>query len=198
MTAPQGGAPQGQGLGTGSVPDEVLSQFAGKHGAGSGQGATSGLSPQQMAQMQQAQGGSAPQPPSEVGTVREEIGKFGTQLTDELKQFFSLNYWLGIDPNGSMSPEDQAKARQVHSRYQQLDQEQQQVARQLYQEKMQKQRMREQEEQRRRQRDAQQNQGFSMPSGPQKGPVGPSGNKKQQAAQRVQKSRTTNDSTQGE
>lgn len=177
------------GMGGDSIAPEQLAQMmggaAGKQqgGTGSAQQGHSPFGPQQQ--------------PSEVGTVGEEIKGLGSQFSQELQNFFSLNYWMGVDPNGNKSPEEQAKARQIHSRYQQLTQEQQHVFQQQMQREQQQKRMRAEEDRRRKQR-AEQNTGFVMPSGPKKGAANPSGSNKQKARQRVDKNRTANDSTQGE
>lgn len=153
------------------------------------------VTPQQMAAaqaqaaQQQAPGG-APVEPREVGTIKDEAKRAVTDIWEQVKNFFSLNTWLGIKPN-KLTPEEQAKAKTVHQRYKQLDQEQQQVARQRYEKEMKRRQMIEEEKQRKAQQEAQakQNSDIAVPSSPKKGPVGPGGSKKQKAVQKLQNDR---------
>lgn len=155
------------------------------------------VTPQQMATaqaqaaQQQAPGG-APAEPREVGTIPDEIKRMGQDLWEGVKNFFSLNTWLGIKPN-NLTPDEQAKAKTVHQRYKQLDQEQQQEARRRYEKEMKRRQSIEEEKQRKAQQEAQakQNSDISVPSSPKKGPVGPSGNKKQRAVTKLQQDRKT-------
>jgi CRISPR/Cas system-associated endonuclease/helicase Cas3 len=146
-------------------------------------------------------GGKTPKPPKEpreVGTFGEEVKRGIGDVWQEVKEFFSINTWLGIDPE-TMTPEEEAHAKQVHARYQQLDQEQQAVAKQMYQEKMQKKKMQEEEEKRKKQIEAQKKaQSVQMPSGPKKGAAGGGKSKKGRAMQKLQQDRTTIGTTQGE
>lgn len=146
-----------------------------------------------------AQAGQANQkPPREVGTIAEEMKRGVSDLFQGFKEFFKLNTWLGLDSE-NMDPQQQAHAKQLHSRYQQLDQEQQMVARQMYEEKMQRKKIQEEEEARKKQIEAEKKaQTMEMPSGPKKGPVGPSGSKKQRAMAKLKQDRTTLSTTQGE
>lgn len=133
-----------------------------------------------------------PPPPREVGTLTEELLKRPAQdIYRGLAQFFDLNTLLGIDPKAD-DPQTQARKKQIHQRWNKLTEEQQAVARQKYQEEMQKKQREEQEKQQRKQAEEQQkNQQFQVPSGPQKGPVGPGGSGKQRAVQKLQQDRKT-------
>lgn len=153
------------------------------------------VTPQQMAAAQaqaaqQQSPGGAPAEPREVGTIKDEAKRAATDVWEQVKSFFSINTWLGVKPN-TLTPEEQAKAKTVHQRYKQLDQEQQQVARQRYEKEMKRRQAIEEEKQRKAQQEAQakQNSDIAVPSSPKKGPVGPGGSKKQKAVQKLQNDR---------
>lgn len=122
-----------------------------------------------------------------MGSFKDELlTRPAEDVWGELKKFFSLNTWLGIDPN-KMSEEDKMKAKQFHSKYTQLDAEQQQAAKQMYQERMQRKKAQEQVDNQRKQMEAQQKaQNIQMPSSPQKGAQNPNGSKKQKATMNLQ------------
>ncbi len=104
-----------------------------------------------------------------------------------------LDSLLGLDSQ-SKDPEEKAKKNAMHKRYQQLSEEQQAVARELYQRRLQEEKIRKQEEERRKQIEEQQKaQSVDMPSSPQKGPVGPASgkSKKSNATQKLQQDRKT-------
>lgn len=145
------------------------------------------------AQKAQSQVQGQQKPPPEVGSFTDELIKRPIKgVWEEIKKFFSLNTWLGIEPPQIKTPEEQAKAKQVHQRYQQLDQEQQAVARKRYQELMQKKKAEEEEKMRKKQIEEQKKaQEVQMPSSPQKGPVGPGSSKKQKAQARLQQQMKT-------
>lgn len=187
-----GGIPAMSGIpGFGSTT-QGGSSARGKMGSGN-------LSPAQMQAAQQAAGAQQVQP-REVTSITQEFKRGVSDIFQGIKEFFNLNTWLGINPS-KLDPQQQAKAKQVHSRYQQLDQEQQAVARQMFEAKMQKKRMEQEEEQRKKQMEAQkQAQSFEMPSGPKKGPVGPASgkSKKQNVLTKLKQDRTTLNNTRGE
>ena len=145
---------------------------------------------QAAAQKAQAQ---VQKPPPEVGSLTDELVKRPAKgVWEELKKFFSLNTWLGIEPPQLKTPEEQAKAKQIHQRYQQLDREQQEVARRRYQELMQKKKAEEEEKMRKKQLEEQKKaQEIQMPSSPKKGPIGPGMSKKQKAQARLQQQMKT-------
>ncbi len=134
----------------------------------------------------------AQKPPPEIGSLTDELIKRPIQgIWREIKKFFSLNTWLGINPN-TTDPEKREKMKQVHQRYQQLDQEQQAVARKLFQESEQKKKAEKEEEMRKKQMDEQKKaQELVMPASPQKGAVGPGGSRKKQAQARLQQQMKT-------
>ena len=120
---------------------------------------------------------------------KQELKWFGQDLARGLASLFDINAALGIDPVKD-SPEDQAKKKQIHSRYQKLSQEEQAYVQQKYQEEMKaKQEEERQKEEAKRKKEAEENQQIQVPSSPKKGPVGPAGNKKQKATQMVNQQR---------
>jgi len=126
-----------------------------------------------------------------VGTLTEELIKNPIKdIIGEVKQFFSINTLLGI--NSEDSPEDQMKKKQMLQRWNQLNEEQQAVAKKRYQEEMQRKQQEEQEKDIKRQQEAQAKaSAIQAPSSPKKGPVGPAGSKKQKATQQLQQNRQT-------
>jgi len=213
MPAP--GAPQGMGGMAppgGEVPEEMAQMMGRSSNSNSSSPSASKPDPSQMAAAQQAMGGgdskameaaqAATQtqqaPPREMGTIKEELKRGVSDIFQGFKEFFKLNTWLGLDSQ-KMDPQQQAQAKQLHSRYQQLDQEQQMVAKKMYEERMQKKKMEEEEAARKKQMEAEQKaQSIEMPSSPQKGAQGPSGSKKQKAMTKLKQDRTTLSTTQGE
>lgn len=219
MPAP-GGAPSLGGMNppSGEISEHVAKMMGNAQGAngGSGGNASGGagnipgagqLNPSQIAQAQQMMGQTGGVPgsdsqaqPREVGSLAEEAKRGISDVFKGIREFFNINTWLGINPN-KLDPAQAAQAKQLHSRYQQLDQEQQMVARKMYEEKMQKKRIQQQEEERKKQIEAQQAaQSVEMPSSPKKGAVGPGGGKtkKQNVLTKLKQDRTTLNNTQGE
>jgi hypothetical protein len=189
-----------------SMMQALAGASGGTNGAGSSSGSSgSGSNPGSFAGPGPGGAGlgsqmsKPPAEPREVGSIGEEAKRSVEDTWLEVKKFFSINTWLGIDPE-TMTPEEEAKAKEFHARYQQLDQEQQTVAKQMHQEKMQKEKVKEEEEKREKEIEAQKKaQSVQMPSSPQKGAVGPGGkSKKGQAMQKLQQDRTTIGTTQGE
>lgn len=157
-------------------------------GNGSGSGSSLGGLPQQP-----------PVEPREVGSISDEAKRGVEDAWLEVKKFFLINTWLGINPE-NLTPEEQAQAKEFHGRYQHLDQEQQAVARQMYQEQMQKKKIQADEDRRKKEIEAQKNeQSIVMPTGPQRGAEGPGGkSKKQQVMHKLKQDRTTLSTSQGE
>lgn len=133
--------------------------------------------------------GMPPAPPREVGTFTEELIKRPAQdIIKGLKSLFDINSILGVDPVVD-DPETQAHKKQMLNRWQGLNQEQQQVAQQLYKQKMEEKQRAEQEEQaKKQQQEKRKAQSVQMPSSPSKGPVGP-GSKKPKAVQQLEQDR---------
>ncbi len=121
--------------------------------------------------------GPAQKPPREVGTLAEElITRPIKDIAEGIRSIFSLNDLLNINPQTD-TPEQQAKKKQMHQRYQQLTQDEQAEAQRQYQEEMERKQQEEQEAQEKKRREQEAaSQDIQAPSSPQKGPVGPSGN----------------------
>lgn len=126
-------------------------------------------------------------PPREVGSLSDELVMRPIKdIGRELAAFFDINTLLGIDPQTD-TPEEQAKKRQLHQRWQRLNKEQQQVAQQLHQEELERKQQEEQEEQLKKEQEEkaaeQRRQAMAQQatSKSQKGPVGPGMSRKQKA-----------------
>lgn len=134
-------------------------------------------------------GTKAPKP-REVGSFKDELLVRPVQdVIKGLKSLFDINALLGVNPQVD-SPEEQAKKRQMHQRWQKLDQEQQQVAQANYQKEVQKKQAEEEERMRKaQQEEAARANAIQAPSSPQKGPKGPGGSKKQKAVTKLQNDR---------
>lgn len=151
--------------------------------------------------MQQGAGqGAQPRPDRQLGTLGEELVKRPlADLWSEIKKFFDINTILGINPVTD-TPEEQAKKKQLHQRYQQLDQDQQRVAQEEFQKRMQKKQQEEQEELQKKQAEEQRRkEQVVMPSKPKSGPQGPASGKshKQNMMEKMQMDRKTMSQAQG-
>ncbi len=187
-----GGDSFGEAADERSMIQQAMSNSS-KSSGSSSTGAGGGGNPTQNQAMAQP-----PAEPREVAEIPEEAKRGVEDVWLEVKKFFSLNAWLGIDPE-KMNPEEKAQAEQFHARYQKLDQEQQAVAKQMYQEKMQKKRAQAAEDQRRKEIEAEQeDQSIAMPSGPKKGAGQEGKTKKQQVMSKIKKDRTTLSTNLGE
>jgi hypothetical protein len=180
--------------GLGSLSSESLGEMAQNMGGSSG--GSQQPSAQQMQALQQQAGISEDQKSREVGTIGEELVKRPlADIAKGIRSIFSIDNLLGQE-SSQPGPEEQAKKKQLHQRFNQLSGEEQAVARERYQREMErKQRMAEEDEMR-RQQEAQKSV-VQMPSSPQKGPAGPGGSKKQQAMQQLQDDRTKIGKVQG-
>ncbi|NCN82411.1 MAG: hypothetical protein GW947_00425 [Candidatus Pacebacteria bacterium] len=115
--------------------------------------------------------------PREVGTILDEtVFRPVQDVAMELIRFFDIGTILQINPQTD-TPEEQAKKKQLHARYEQLTQEQQQVAQRNFQEAQQRKQQQAEEDLQKKQLEEQQNQSFVVPTSPQKGPVGPASGK---------------------
>jgi len=180
-----GGFNQGFGNFTDEHLDENAMQQAMQQKALQQQSTTSGTKPQP----QQQGTGLPPAPPREVGTISDEVKRAGQDIWTEVKQFFRLNTWLNINPE-TKDPAELAKQKQIHRRWQELDQNQRAVAKKMYQQEVQRKKAEAEEEERKKQQAKQQEaSALPMPSSPQKGPVGPTGSKKQKAINKLQQDR---------
>lgn len=194
---PGGGFNQGLGQFGEAFDESVASQAMQQKALGQQQVAPSGAAAAAAAQKAQSQSPKQ-RPPREVGSFKDElIARPIKDMWKEIQQFFSLNTWLGIDPQ-TKDPKDQQRMVATHRRYQQLTEEQQAVARKKYQEEMKKKQAEEQEKERKKQLEQQRKaQDLPMPSSPKKGPIGPGMSKKQKATAQLQHDRQTLSSPQG-
>ncbi len=157
--------------------DEQAQQQAAAQKSLSQQGTSQATSPGAQAQQAAGQHSQASQTPREV-TPRKELPWFMQDLAEGLASFFDVNAVFQIDP-AKDSPEEQAQKQQMHQRYQQLSQEEKNYVQQKYKMDLQK-------------KQQQEKQQLSVPSSPQKGPVGPgSQNKKKGAIDKMQQERKT-------
>ncbi|NCN45215.1 MAG: hypothetical protein COU63_04515 [Candidatus Pacebacteria bacterium CG10_big_fil_rev_8_21_14_0_10_36_11] len=128
--------------------------------------------------------------PREVGTFKEEAKRALKDVVDEIKGFFSLNDLLKI--NSGDTPEVKQKKTGILQRFNNLTEEQKQVAQKNFQIEMQKRKAREEEEQKKKNQAAQQKQAnIAPPSSPRKGAAGPAGSRKQQATTQLEQDRQT-------
>ena len=183
-----GGFNQGMGdfnehLDENAMQQTVQQKALGQQQADPGQSPVVGQK-QQQSPFSQGQAPSpdkpAPQKPRPV-SPRQELKWFGRDVFKGLQSLLSLESALGIDP-ATDSPEDQAKKKQFHQRYNKLSQEEQEYAKQLYRQKMQQKKQEEEQAERKKQEAAkQEQQEVVVPSSPQKGPIGPGMSRKQKA-----------------
>lgn len=132
-----------------------------------------------------------PAPPREVGTLSEELIKRPAQdVVAGLKSFLDVSELLGVKSEDD--PQTKARKKQIAHNFEKLEAEDQAFVRKKYQEEMEKkQREQQEEEERKRQAEAAQEQDLAMPSSPQKGPVGPGGQKKPAAVMKLEQDRKT-------
>ncbi|MBT3249461.1 MAG: hypothetical protein HN846_01860 [Candidatus Pacebacteria bacterium] len=172
-----------------------LSQQQSSTQSASGKSGTNPLvSPTDTTQAPQGEGKGASQPekPREVSGLREEL--FKRPLADikkGLASIFDINALFGVNPGDT--PEEEAKKKSIHQRFQKLTEEQQQVAQKKYQEEMQKKKLEQEEEERKKQEEeANKKQAIAAPTSTKKGPVGPASgqSKKQKSQNMLEQSRT--------
>lgn len=127
-------------------------------------------------------------PPREVGSLTEELfTRPAEDLYQGVRSIFDLNAWLGLDQKTPEQEQERARKEMILKRFNQLTEEQQAVARQMYEERLQRQRAEESEKEQKKQLEAQQEQQAVMaPSSPQKGPIGPGMSGKQKATAQLQ------------
>lgn len=121
--------------------------------------------------------------------MQEELVKRPFQdILKGLASFFDLHALLNIHPEDT--PEEEERKKALNHRFEQLTEEQQQVAKKRYQEEMQKKKTEEEEKEKKKQLKLQaKHDSIAPPSSPRKGPIGPSGSKKQQAKQLIDRDR---------
>jgi hypothetical protein len=127
--------------------------------------------------------------PREVGTFKDELlERPAKDIVQGVKSIFSLHDVLGIHPGDT--PEEQEKKKTFNQRFENLTNGQQEVAKKLFQEKMQRQKAQEEEEEQKKQTKLRQDRvSIAPPSSPKKGAVGPSGSGKQRAQQMLERDR---------
>lgn len=144
-------------------------------------------------QMQQPQGqepAAQPPKPRELGTIPEELVKRPVaDIIKGLQSFFDINALLGINPEQD-DPQTQARKKQMLQRWQGLNNEQQEYAKKVYQQNLQKKEQAEKEEQMKKEEaEKRKAQTLVMPSSPSKGAVGPGGQHKPKAVQKLEQDR---------
>lgn len=172
---PGGMPPMGE-----SLPDDVMQQFGGNKTTGASQ------SSQMQKMMQQAQQKSTTVSPVDV------IKGTPNAVVDQLGPFLTANQWLGIDQS-KLNQDQKKRLTQTHQGFQRLDNEIQQEGKKRFQAEMQARQKKKEEEQRahyEKQKNAARSEAV-LPSSPKKGPVGPSGSKKQKATQQLISDRKT-------
>jgi len=127
----------------------------------------------------------------EVGSIKDELVKRPLKDIEKgLASFFDLNALFNVDVKDT--PEEQAKKKILHQRFQKLTEEQKTVAQKKYQEEMQKKKFEQEEEQQKKEEEeAREKAILAPPSSPQKGPIGPASgqSKKQKTQTMLQQSR---------
>lgn len=157
-------------------------------------------------QQQQASASNAPTPPpstqqqhapSDMGSFTDELFvKPFEDIKRGFKDLFDLEKWLGIEPTPEQVQELERK-KILLQRFNQLTDQEQMIAKQRYQERIEKQKLEEEEKQRRKQQEAQQQQqSLNMPHKAQSGPVGPGMSGNQKAKAQLDWDRQRQDSTQ--
>jgi hypothetical protein len=181
---PGGGFNPGMGQFGEHMDDDAAQQAVGQKALGQQSVSTAQQKPATPPPVQQT-------PPREVGSIADEAKRAASDVWSEIKQFFSLHTWLGINPD-TLTQEEKQQASQFHQNWNKLTQAEQEVAQKKYQESMQKKKQ-EEEEQLRQEEEKRRSeaQPIQAPSGPKKGPVGPGGSKKQKATQQLQQDRKT-------
>lgn len=148
----------------------------------SGKSGTDPLLPQTETKLQKSR---------EMGSFKDELVKRPLKdIKKGLASFFDLNVLFNV--NTEDTPEEQAKKKSLHQRFQKLTEEQQQVAQKNYQQEMQKKKIEQEEEQQKQEEEkAKEKATLAPPSTPQKGPIGPASgqSKKQKTQSMLQQSR---------
>lgn len=120
-----------------------------------------------------------PQQPRSVGSLTDELIKRPLHdIWNEVKQFFSINTWLGINPNTD-DPQKKQKLASFHQRFNKIEQEDQAQVKKTFQ--LREQQIKQQKEEEHQKKMAEQKQkeqsAIVPPSGSKKGPIGPASGK---------------------
>lgn len=190
---PRPGGGFNQGLGQfGEHLDEQALQQAAQQKALAQQGSSAGPAPL----AQNTSNDAVPENPPQGGVdifdavITAPVEAVGKTLIS----LFGLDELLGIDTTAPQTPEERAKKQAMLRRYNQLDEQQQAVARDLYQQRLRREQQLQYEEERKRQLEAQKDDAPLQAQGkPQSGPQGPGGqrSKKQQMLSKLQQDRKT-------
>lgn len=155
-----------------------------------------GATPTQSAQAQSSlaqQQGQPPPPPRELSSISEELLKRPVKdVWGGLRSLFDLNTLLEINPGDT--PEEQARKKQLHQRFQQLTEAEQQEAKKRYQQELQRKQAAEKEKQEKEQQRQQQAQAGALPSvgkTSKRGTALMGGSQKKKAAARLAHDRQT-------
>lgn len=119
-------------------------------------------------------------------SIPGEFLHMGKDVVTGSRDFLISLVGLSSEPS---DPEQAAKRAEMHKRWDGLSAKQQEVAKKAYQEKIEEEQQAQADKDRKEQLKARVDQGFHMPSSPQKGPVGPAGSKKQKTVQKLQQDR---------
>lgn len=163
----------------------MLQQLAAAQGGG---GADTPISPDGLANLPGVPGNDAASKHArDVGSLSEELVTRPVQdIKDGLASildFDAFREMLGF-PANQVTPEKKAELQRVWQGYQSQDGAHQQAIQQKFQLRQQQaMQQRQEDEMKRQQKAAQEAQTISVPSGPKKGPVGPSGNSSRQRAE---------------
>lgn len=136
--------------------------------------------------------GLPPAPPREISTIKDELIHRPIQdIGKELAPFFDINALLGIKPEVD-DPQTQAHKKQLHSRWENLTQEQQQLAQKNFQLEMEKKKQ-EQEQAAQQQQQAEQARADTlvMPTSRQTGTNAHSGSRKANVTAQLEHDRKT-------
>jgi hypothetical protein len=179
----------GGGFGESGMDENALQSALSQSGGDDSSAQPGGVSPTQ----QTGQGNSSP-----GGTTKPRIvGSFGEELVKRpfkdiakgLISLFDINALLGSKP-AEEDPAEKAKKQQIHSRFEQLTQEEQTYAQEKYQQEMQKKQQEEEERQAKKQQEERaKSQAIAPPSSPKKGPA-QKGSGKAGAMQQLEDERT--------
>lgn len=196
-TRPSGGMNQGMGqfgehLDEAAMEQAIAQKAAGQAGASAkpGSAANSKLPPSSVSHQQQS--------PLDA-LAPSELKKSFVKPAEELSKGFIDQFllasgldFLGIDSGSEIDQEEAQRLQIIARNYQQLNEEQQAVVRANFEKELARKQAAEEEAERQKQekKEAQAAE-VAIPSSPNKGPIGPAGNRKQQAAAKLQLGRQT-------
>lgn len=137
----------------------------------------------------------APSPPSDMGSFTDELFvKPAQDFVKGIKDLASLDTWLNIKPSPEQEQE-RARKEVMLKRFNKMTDEEQEIFKLKYQERIKKQQMEEEEKNRKKQIEMQQQQSLNMPHKAQSGPVGPGMSGSQKAKAQLDWDRQRQDST---